>query len=104
MQINDDFYEDLTPETTIKVLEALGKGERPKPGPQSSRRTSENSAGMTTLMETVSQGFLTLRWVIVRITLISIASQARTIQYTRIPVDCGYAGDLEDNAGPRGRG
>ncbi|KAI9632700.1 thioredoxin-like [2Fe-2S] ferredoxin-domain-containing protein [Dioszegia hungarica] len=49
MQINDDFYEDLTPETTIQVLQALSKGERPKPGPQSGRRTSENSAGLTTL-------------------------------------------------------
>lgn len=54
MQINDDFYEDLTPETTIKVLSALSKGERPKPGPQSSRRTSENSAGMTALTGPVS--------------------------------------------------
>jgi NADH dehydrogenase (ubiquinone) flavoprotein 2 len=54
MQINDDFYEDLTPETTIQVLQALSKGERPKPGPQSGRRTSENSAGLTTLTGPVS--------------------------------------------------
>ncbi|ORY20576.1 thioredoxin-like [2Fe-2S] ferredoxin-domain-containing protein [Naematelia encephala] len=49
MQVGDDFYEDLTPETTIKILDALAKGEKPKPGPQSGRMTSENSAGLTTL-------------------------------------------------------
>ncbi len=48
MQIVDDYYEDLTPETTLKVLSSLARGEKPKPGPQSSRRTSENIKGMTT--------------------------------------------------------
>ena len=47
MQVGDEFYEDLTPETTIKLLEAMGRGEKPKPGPQSGRQTSENSAGLT---------------------------------------------------------
>ncbi|KAJ7905300.1 thioredoxin-like [2Fe-2S] ferredoxin-domain-containing protein [Mycena olivaceomarginata] len=47
--INDDFYEDLTPETTKKILDAFAKGEKPKPGPQSGRQTSENSAGLTSL-------------------------------------------------------
>lgn len=51
MQIGDEFYEDLTPETTVKILDALAKGEKPKPGPQSGRHTSENSAGLTTLLE-----------------------------------------------------
>ena len=54
MQIGDDFYEDLTPETTVKVLNALAKGERPKPGPQSGRHTSENGAGRTALTSKVS--------------------------------------------------
>jgi len=54
MQIGDEFYEDLTPETTIKVLDALAKGEKPKPGPQSGRHTSENSAGLTALTGKVS--------------------------------------------------
>jgi hypothetical protein len=45
MQIGDDYYEDLTPDTTIKILNSLAAGEKPKPGPQSGRRTSENSAG-----------------------------------------------------------
>ena len=47
MQINDDFYEDLTPESTVKILDALEKGQRPKPGPQAGRKTSENAAGLT---------------------------------------------------------
>jgi len=49
MVVGDDFYEDLTSETTKKVLNAFNKGEKPKPGPQSGRRTSENSAGLTAL-------------------------------------------------------
>ncbi|KAJ9127892.1 NADH:ubiquinone oxidoreductase 24 [Naganishia onofrii] len=49
MAVGDDYYEDLTPETTIKILNAFAAGEKPKPGPQSGRRTSENSAGLTTL-------------------------------------------------------
>ena len=43
MVVGDDFYEDLTPETTVKVLSAFAKGEKPKPGPQSGRKTSEVS-------------------------------------------------------------
>jgi len=49
MAVNDDFYEDLTPETTKKILDAFAKGQKPKPGPQSGRHTSENSAGLTAL-------------------------------------------------------
>ncbi|KII88972.1 hypothetical protein PLICRDRAFT_109629 [Plicaturopsis crispa FD-325 SS-3] len=49
MAVGDDFYEDLTPETTKKILDAFSKGQKPKPGPQSTRRTSENSAGLTAL-------------------------------------------------------
>ncbi|KAF7304692.1 hypothetical protein MKEN_01183300 [Mycena kentingensis (nom. inval.)] len=49
MVVGDDFYEDLTPESTKKILDAFAKGEKPKPGPQSTRQTSENSAGLTAL-------------------------------------------------------
>ncbi|KIM80847.1 hypothetical protein PILCRDRAFT_822136 [Piloderma croceum F 1598] len=49
MVVGDDFYEDLTEESTKKVLDAFSKGTKPKPGPQSGRLTSENSAGMTAL-------------------------------------------------------
>ncbi|KAG5634654.1 hypothetical protein H0H81_001246 [Sphagnurus paluster] len=52
--VGDDFYEDLTPATTKKVLEAFSKGQKPKPGPQSGRLTSENSASLTNLTGKVS--------------------------------------------------
>ena len=51
--VGDDFYEDLTPESTKKILDAFAKGEKPKPGPQSGRQTSENSAGLTALTSKV---------------------------------------------------
>jgi len=49
VQINDDFYEDLTPETTIKVLDSLKAGKPVKPGPQSGRHSSEPAEGRTAL-------------------------------------------------------
>jgi len=55
MQINDDYYEDLTAESTEAVLDALAKGEKPKPGPQSGRRGSEPAGGPTTLQEFTQQ-------------------------------------------------
>jgi NADH-quinone oxidoreductase subunit E len=56
MQINDNYYEDLTAESTIAVLEALAKGETPKVGPQSGRHTSEPAGGPTTLREFMGDG------------------------------------------------
>ena len=53
LQVNDDYYEDLTPETTERLLEALARGERPKPGSQAGRRTSEPESGPTTLADFV---------------------------------------------------
>ncbi|KAL8421122.1 hypothetical protein RB596_002059 [Gaeumannomyces avenae] len=58
IQINDDYYEDLTPESVKSLLTALkesaapGAGKKasvPKPGPLSGRDTCENSAGLTNL-------------------------------------------------------
>ncbi len=49
MQINDDYYEDLTAASTVMVLEALAKGEKPKVGPQNGRHASEPAGGPTTL-------------------------------------------------------
>ena len=31
MQINDDYYEDLNKEKTLKILDKIIKGETPKP-------------------------------------------------------------------------
>jgi NADH dehydrogenase (ubiquinone) flavoprotein 2 len=75
VQINDDFYEDLTPETTVTLLKALQASAKdmanassssgaeagkealsgkdglpiPSPGPMSGRKTCENIAGLTNL-------------------------------------------------------
>ena len=54
VQINDDNYEDLTPKTLNAVLDALARGETPKPGPQVERQTSCPQGGPTTLKEMVS--------------------------------------------------
>ena len=53
VQINDDNYEDLTYESMTAILEALAKGETPKPGPQIERQTSCPEGGPTTLPEMV---------------------------------------------------
>jgi NADH-quinone oxidoreductase subunit E len=58
VQINDDNYEDLTFETTTAVIEALARGETPKPGPQGvNRRTSDPEGGVTSLPEMVNENF-----------------------------------------------
>lgn len=54
MVIGDDFYEDLTEESTVKILDAFAKGQKPQPGPQSGRKTAENSAGLTALTSKVN--------------------------------------------------
>ncbi|MGQ0742333.1 MAG: NADH-quinone oxidoreductase subunit NuoE [Alphaproteobacteria bacterium] len=54
MQIGKDFYEDLDGPKTDKILQALRRGEKPKPGPQSGRRSSEPAGGLTTLKEVQS--------------------------------------------------
>jgi NADH-quinone oxidoreductase E subunit len=51
VQINDDFYEDLTPESLSKVLDELAAGRRPKIGPQVDRLNSAPAGGMTTLKD-----------------------------------------------------
>ncbi|ODA80644.1 hypothetical protein RJ55_03603 [Drechmeria coniospora] len=60
IQINDDYYEDLTPETVVKLLDALKSSASavqatpakvPAPGPLSGRMTCENSKGLTNLLE-----------------------------------------------------
>jgi len=56
VQINDDNYEDLTPERLDAVLDALAKGETPKAGTQEpGRHTVEPSGGPTTLTAMVDE-------------------------------------------------
>lgn len=49
MQIGDDYYEDLDPESTQAILEKLKAGETPKTGSQTGRHTSEPAGGLTSL-------------------------------------------------------
>ncbi|CDU23259.1 probable NADH-ubiquinone oxidoreductase 24 kDa subunit, mitochondrial precursor [Sporisorium scitamineum] len=49
IQINDDYYEDLTPESMVNIIEKLSNGEKVKPGPQSGRHSSEPASGRTAL-------------------------------------------------------
>lgn len=49
VQINDHFYEDLTPDTVKSVLRDLRAGKQPKIGPQIERNGCEGPQGRTTL-------------------------------------------------------
>jgi NADH-quinone oxidoreductase E subunit len=51
MWIDDDYYEDLTPERAKAIIEALERGETPTPGPQSGRKGQIPFGGKTTLLE-----------------------------------------------------
>jgi NADH-quinone oxidoreductase subunit E len=49
VQIGADTYEDLTPESFEKILDAIARGEKPEPGPQNGRHFSAPLGGDTTL-------------------------------------------------------
>ncbi len=49
IQVNKDFYEDMDAASTVALLEALKRGEPPKPGSMSGRQTSAPEGGPTTL-------------------------------------------------------
>ena len=49
IQVDDDYYEDLTPADVTSILDALARGEQPKAGPQNGRHSSEPIGGLTTL-------------------------------------------------------
>jgi NADH-quinone oxidoreductase E subunit len=49
LQVNDDFYEDLDGPRTEQLLEALKRGEVPKPGSMTGRQTSAPEGGPETL-------------------------------------------------------
>jgi NADH-quinone oxidoreductase subunit E len=49
VQINDDYYEDLTPENFEKLLDDLAAGRAVHIGPQNGRMTSEPEGGLTSL-------------------------------------------------------
>jgi NADH-quinone oxidoreductase subunit E len=49
VQINEDFYEDLTADNFEQILKDLQVGKDVTPGPQNSRRASEPEGGQTVL-------------------------------------------------------
>ncbi len=51
MEIGDDYFEDLDVDSTKRVIEALKRGEKPTPGSQIGRRSSEPATGLTTLKD-----------------------------------------------------
>src|SRR6056297_2430519 len=53
-QIGKDYYEDLTAEKLAELLDALARGEVPRPGPQNGRFASEPADGLTTLTDFVN--------------------------------------------------
>ena len=51
MQINDEYYEDLDKEKTLKILDKILKGETPEPGSYRGRRNNEPENNRKTLMD-----------------------------------------------------
>ena len=51
MQINDDYYEDLDKEKTLKIFDTILKGETPKPGSYRGRVNNEPENNRKTLMD-----------------------------------------------------
>jgi NADH-quinone oxidoreductase E subunit len=49
LQVDDDFYEDMDAERVKQLLDALRRGERPKPGSTIGRQTSAPEGGPNTL-------------------------------------------------------
>ncbi|TCZ57169.1 complex I 24 kDa subunit family protein [Roseicella aquatilis] len=51
LQVDDDYYEDLDYESTVRLIEALKRGERPAPGSVIGRQTSAPVGGPLTLID-----------------------------------------------------
>lgn len=51
VQINDDYFEDLTPDLLLRLLDDLKAGREVKPGPQNGRHASEPQDAVNTLTD-----------------------------------------------------
>ncbi|PWA30121.1 hypothetical protein CCH79_00009664, partial [Gambusia affinis] len=51
VQINDNYYEDLTPKDMEQIIDELKAGRVPPPGPRSGRFSCEPAGGLTSLTE-----------------------------------------------------
>ncbi|UWQ22831.1 NADH-quinone oxidoreductase subunit NuoE [Jannaschia sp. W003] len=54
-QIGKDYYEDLTPERMVELLDAFRRGDVPEPGPQKGRWASEPAGGLTSLKDAAGE-------------------------------------------------
>jgi NADH-quinone oxidoreductase subunit E len=50
-QINDYYYEDLTPESLARIIDEFAAGQAPKPGSYAGRHSSEPAGGALTLTD-----------------------------------------------------
>jgi NADH-quinone oxidoreductase subunit E len=55
LQVDDDYYEDLDYDRTVALIEALKRGERPKPGSTIGRQTSAPEGGPLTLLDVAGE-------------------------------------------------
>lgn len=51
LQVNDDYYEDLTNKDVDHILDTLKAGGKPKIGPYNGRKAGEPAGGLTSLTE-----------------------------------------------------
>lgn len=51
LQVDDDYYEDMDYESTVRLIEALRRGERPAPGSMIGRQASAPVGERTTLLD-----------------------------------------------------
>jgi NADH-quinone oxidoreductase subunit E len=51
LQVDDDYYEDMDYDSTVQLIEALKRGERPTPGSMIGRQTSAPVGERTTLLD-----------------------------------------------------
>lgn len=54
LQVDDDYFEDLDYDSTVRLIEALKRGERPAAGSAIGRQTSAPAGERTTLLESAS--------------------------------------------------
>ena len=55
LQIDDDYYEDLDYDRTVALIEAIRRGETPKPGSSIGRQTSAPDGGPLTLLDVAGE-------------------------------------------------
>ncbi len=51
LQVDDDYYEDMDYDSTVRLIEALRRGERPAPGSMIGRQTSAPIGERTSLLD-----------------------------------------------------